>query len=647
MIRFRCPRCGLLLSAPDECAGRSSRCRCGTPVVIPSANTPPSVEKTSLGQVISQVPTRAPSLAQQAGSPSPVSQTEKTALGKAMAHVPTGLSTKSSRASQPATPVSRASFRRIWLLSLVVFALLLFSSLGMVFFLLRPSGETSSSEETSFAEPLAQLPDKQKQPLPPSSVQESESKQPKNAPVTKGKEQAPPAADAAEAAPANTPEPPRPQDKKEKENTPSGVRKPADSPDIPAALVSLITRLTKGTTEEKIAAAEKLADQGERAAAAAEALCRVAVEPNKEISRAALSALEKVAPSLYEPVFTLLIDGQASNHRRAIASLYRLGPKASAALPVLRHRTRECLEELETDFGRSTLGWSRDTLAQVVTDLLMTMPVVAPQSPEMVQTLIDATAWPKDTGLDDMRKFRLGAQVSFRSLGIGLLSELAATRPEHRKQITTRIVPLLIDSLEAESSQIMSESSEWQTSKHLLLLYDVSLALLQFEPNAQEKIKKKVVPVLREFEFHKDQKIRDAAKTLKKRIETKGSITFRASLHYCSSASESPRCTCTLHSGKDCIIDAYVNNSNHLLLRVNFQNINNSEIILGISSRWPIGTELVRGEATALVSDHHYRKIFPSGASGTYTITVFDPERSRPGIRNLEHRYLLVNVWEQ
>src|SRR5262249_49131049 len=36
LIRFTCPRCGMQLSAPEDCAGRSSKCRqCGQPITVP------------------------------------------------------------------------------------------------------------------------------------------------------------------------------------------------------------------------------------------------------------------------------------------------------------------------------------------------------------------------------------------------------------------------------------------------------------------------------------------------------------------------------------------------------------------------------------------------------------------------------------
>src|SRR5262245_31733757 len=37
MIRFNCPFCNCLLSAPEECAGRVSRCKCGNAIIVPQA----------------------------------------------------------------------------------------------------------------------------------------------------------------------------------------------------------------------------------------------------------------------------------------------------------------------------------------------------------------------------------------------------------------------------------------------------------------------------------------------------------------------------------------------------------------------------------------------------------------------------------
>src|SRR5437899_485834 len=63
MIRFACPSCGFQLSAPNECAGRASRCKCGQPLMVPTLPddlplAPAVPEKTVLGQVIAHAPTQ-------------------------------------------------------------------------------------------------------------------------------------------------------------------------------------------------------------------------------------------------------------------------------------------------------------------------------------------------------------------------------------------------------------------------------------------------------------------------------------------------------------------------------------------------------------------------------------------------------------
>ncbi|MHB1423153.1 MAG: hypothetical protein ACYC3I_08165 [Gemmataceae bacterium] len=41
MIRFTCPSCGLAVSAPDDCVGRSTKCRgCNNPIVVPLIAAP-------------------------------------------------------------------------------------------------------------------------------------------------------------------------------------------------------------------------------------------------------------------------------------------------------------------------------------------------------------------------------------------------------------------------------------------------------------------------------------------------------------------------------------------------------------------------------------------------------------------------------
>ncbi len=58
MIRFACPRCAAVLSAPDDCAGRVSRCRCGQQVVVP--HTPSSHAQPQIPPGVVSVVTSSP-----------------------------------------------------------------------------------------------------------------------------------------------------------------------------------------------------------------------------------------------------------------------------------------------------------------------------------------------------------------------------------------------------------------------------------------------------------------------------------------------------------------------------------------------------------------------------------------------------------
>ncbi len=42
MMRFACPHCGLLLSAPEMYAGRVTKCKCGQPFTVPQVPANPS-----------------------------------------------------------------------------------------------------------------------------------------------------------------------------------------------------------------------------------------------------------------------------------------------------------------------------------------------------------------------------------------------------------------------------------------------------------------------------------------------------------------------------------------------------------------------------------------------------------------------------
>src|SRR5262249_28258481 len=62
MIRFKCPSCGMSLSAPEDCVGWDTNCRgCRRPVVVPRiAPTPNGIQPSGLQAIAKRVPTVPP-----------------------------------------------------------------------------------------------------------------------------------------------------------------------------------------------------------------------------------------------------------------------------------------------------------------------------------------------------------------------------------------------------------------------------------------------------------------------------------------------------------------------------------------------------------------------------------------------------------
>jgi hypothetical protein len=191
-----------------------------------------------------------------------------------------------------------------------------------------------------------------------------------------------------------TTSPPLPDAEPTKKNS---TKVPAEASALAPELAGLAEKLVNGTNEEKGKAAAELAKRGESARQAAMALCQAAVDPAKEVSRAALEALEKVAPDLHEPVFTLVVDGQAGNHLKAIGSLRDKGAKANPTLPVILYQVRKCLNDLRKQTGgRFGGGWQANTLVEVIAMHLVTLSVVAPESRDALKTILDATRFTLD-----------------------------------------------------------------------------------------------------------------------------------------------------------------------------------------------------------------------------------------------------------
>lgn len=184
MLRFACPSCGMTASAPEECAGRVSKCRgCHQPITVPPLPpkpAPPTAaslpqqpvklaaarDRTALGRVISHQPT----------SVKPPVPSEATAASR---NYPSLKPRKSSRSTgsaprEAAKPPQRSSLaKRSVLLGgiFLVFALGGLSGFGIYFYLNARKNVAPPSPEVSLArapsQPEADIPQQPRDPAPP------------------------------------------------------------------------------------------------------------------------------------------------------------------------------------------------------------------------------------------------------------------------------------------------------------------------------------------------------------------------------------------------------------------------------------------------------------------------------------------------
>jgi HEAT repeat protein len=102
-------------------------------------------------------------------------------------------------------------------------------------------------------------------------------------------------------------------------------------------LAPLIKDLQGKDVKAKLGAVAKLEAMGADAFEAAPALVEHGVlSPNPKIRDAAIAAFEKIDPAVHKEVVTILVDQSIANRNRSVESHKTLGPKAAAALPVIK-----------------------------------------------------------------------------------------------------------------------------------------------------------------------------------------------------------------------------------------------------------------------------------------------------------------------
>jgi hypothetical protein len=283
---------------------------------------------------------------------------------------------------------------------------------------------------------------------------------------------------------------------------------PADSGQ-PSDLEPLVTRLKRGTTEEKIQAAEELARLGEHAKPASRALCDAALGSSEKLIQAALVALEKANSELHQPVLVLLVDSKAENHYQALAKIALLGEQGKPALPVVLFEIKRGLVQLLS--GQQSLN--QPALIQVVLHSMEVIPEIAPEDMEALKTLITLTRLRTNNEIWVSQSGR-STSTPFRDKAVELLGNLVEAQPNYRKQIIPALMSVLKEAMERTNAS--------EDGKVIAAVTEISLtgnALLKCGTEGKEALENEAASRLKQLKFHQSDQVRKIADTLQKKIE--------------------------------------------------------------------------------------------------------------------------------
>jgi hypothetical protein len=534
MLIFMCPKCGTKLSAPPEWAGRVTNCKCGQAIQLPkpgviAAPSQATRDKTALGDRVSHVPT---GLAN--ADAKRENMQDKTTLGKIVAHNPTAIQPPGKKQSggDPNHPLvgiplsdDPAIHRQVsWFSGALILTLVFLGTGtlvgGLIFFfraketqpqLVANKDESKNSVSLeSNKNPLPKDRDDQKKDLPIQN--NTTAPDAENEPVIAKKESLP-----EEKIAPSLPKEERPPEKE----APPAKKEPPPQPKSEATeLSALIGALRTGSDDQKLNAAGRLASMGETAAPASRALCELTLSSNKDVARKALLLLEKVNPRIHGPVFTLAVDGKATNHLMAGATLRQMGAQAKPASAILIRQVRKRMADMkQPGFNQPSFnfnnqgGWENQVVLSVTLEHLVTLAAIAPDETECVQTIVECAT----LRLQTAAFFQINGQLtSFRQASVSLLGGIAAHHPEHHKIILAALEGLLDESVRNISGNNLNE---FQIAAGLKDVDQVATSILKCGKQANETLTKKVVPQLQELEFHKDESVRSTAKNLRTRIE--------------------------------------------------------------------------------------------------------------------------------
>lgn len=499
MIRFACPTCQKVLKVPDHGAGRKTSCpKCGQRMLIPPPENPATNNKTVLGQLTSSIPSPVlgPAQSEYAESDSLVllGLTKDAEMeGKGLDqpdHKPTNSWTATTFATLAlvlavfAMPVAiiRHPLLGAGLSGLGVF----FGALSLfIAFNRRGAGCGLSLASTAVCGSIlfAAVVLNGKDAFP--DDRRSEMDAPKQnyhdtgIRARGGAKEPDRKADHEETNRASREringESLKPRTNRHEEEESPTERASRRPPLFRRELDRIIEQLKSEKTDERVAAAERLRRMGEKARLAARALCDAIVSPSESVRRAALEALEKVAPSLYKQVILLIVDGNVNNHIQASKALAAMGPESAAAIPVLLSHAKRVSSANNRYYPRELLLEDIAALAKL-----------GSSEPEVVKLFKDLTKFAPGA------PYYGGAFQYVRLAAFSALVEIGKSQPNQRKEL----MPIFISGIDDGGLRIAAINALGDFGKDaraaIPKLKDLKLSSLMAERDAAQAALEKI-----------------------------------------------------------------------------------------------------------------------------------------------------------
>jgi HEAT repeat protein len=253
-------------------------------------------------------------------------------------------------------------------------------------------------------------------------------------------------------------------------------------------IAKLVRELRSDRPANRIRAAEELSRMKEKARPAARAICEAATDTDESVRQAALEALEKVQPALYEPVLTLMVDGGRNNQARAARIIEQMGEDGKPATPVLLAHLR---------------------LHPAVADI-KALRVVASDDPATAVLLLELMTYGGQRPSDEGWQIRNAATAALR--------DVAKSQPSQRREIVKSLVAAI------RNAQTTAEGA---SGRHPLHIEDIVAAEQSFQTaivaiNTLAEIgpdAKEAVPELKKLKLSPSASMRRAAIAALERID--------------------------------------------------------------------------------------------------------------------------------